>query len=160
MKSFEALSLIKKVSPGLIKCKPLKYMYLDRVKARLTKFDGKLPHEVNRNRLGMKKDAYNKLCGTYKLASKANRTYFIKKLWNPEMTAHELAELFGVGYNVVSQWKRNLKLKCLKHKGAKINRIDNKKIVCFLRDNGFTLQEIANLYKVTRERVRQMGIGR
>ena len=157
MKKLEALRLIKKKSPGLIEVKFLKNMYLDKTLKRLMAVDLGASRKTQRKRFGMKKDAYNMFCTKYGIKHGSWKKKIILKKWNPEFTVLENSKMFGVNYLKALGWKHSYKLKSIKWRTARIKRLKNKKIVKFLLLNGFTLEAIGRMYRLTRERIRQLS---
>lgn len=97
---------------------------------------------------GLKYKRINKRSSGLNLSPKDTRLKSIK----------ELSKENGVSYSVMGCYIRNNNLPFIKHKEASVNRENTKKVIKFLRDNGFGFPQIGKLYGVSKQRIQQVSI--
>lgn len=77
--------------------------------------------------------------------------------WNPNLDIKENAKINNIKYSSMAQIKRYRGLNCITHKASRINSVNKKRVVVFLRKEGFAYSEIGRLFGgLTRQRVEQM----
>lgn len=77
-------------------------------------------------------------------------------LWESSLSLKENSTNLGISYTQALTLAREYSLGYVRHKDARLLRLVKIEVISFLRQKGFTLQDIGRLYRVSRQRIEQL----